>query len=104
MRSACRTPIPSGCRLASAGGAFRQVARSADEIPLQERKAADGQPILVGLAVGNQAFKVGFKLGQLPLEILLDAHEVAGFLDTSDRLLENIDLRVHVGSLSPDGN
>jgi hypothetical protein len=48
------------------------------EISLEERKAADGQSFLIGLAVGDQALEVGFKRGELSFKIVCDPHEVAG--------------------------
>jgi hypothetical protein len=68
---------------------------------LQERKATDGQSILIGFALGNQAFQVSFKLWKLPLEIICHPHEGAGIFDALDRLLENVDFRVHGSSLDP---
>jgi hypothetical protein len=69
-------------------------------ISFKEREAADGQPILIGLTVGDEALEVSFKLGQLPLEVVSDPHKVASFLDTRDWLIEKVDFGMHAGSLN----
>jgi hypothetical protein len=62
---------------------------------LEEGQAAGGQALFVGLAIGDQAFKVRFQLWQPALEIRAESHEVTDLLDALDRLLEDVDLRVH---------
>src|SRR6266567_8617607 len=57
---------------------------------LQKRKAANGQSILVGLALGNLALKMSFKLWKLSFEVVRDPHQVAGDFDALNRLLEEV--------------
>jgi len=105
-KAGSRIPIPSDCKLASKSfGPWRHFARDhhrakfpfKKERPLTVNRSSSVSP------PATKALKMGLELGQLPFEILRDPHEIAGFLDAPDRLVENIDLRVHAGSLRSDG-
>lgn len=47
---------------------------------------------LPGLAIGDLAFQKRLQFGQRAIELVGDAHHGAGFLDTRDRFVQNIDL------------
>ena len=42
----------------------------------------------VGFAVGNQTLQIGFQLGEFPLEITGDPHEIASVFDAFDRQID----------------
>src|SRR5437660_11221050 len=88
-------PVGRGQPTACHGGPSSSTGRS-----LQTRKAANGQSILVGLAVGNQALKMSFKLWKLSFEVVRDPHQVAGDFDALNRRLEEVNFCVHARYLN----
>src|SRR5712672_387771 len=70
--------------------------------PLEKGQAADRQPFLTGLPLGHQGFEVSLQFRQPALEVSAKAHQLAGFPDAVDRLVKNVEVRVHA-ALNPEG-
>src|SRR5712671_4130623 len=58
--------------------------------------------ILAGFPLGHQGFEVSLQFRQPALEVSAKSHQLAGFPDAVDRLVKNVEVRVHA-ALNPEG-